>query len=235
LSRNDYECIKNGGAFKNAPPNKECIVMNITNGAHPTNNSYKGITNANKASDKTGNANYNAVTAEDIVARIWALGTGIAAVTLDECDSRSSRLSCPGLHINISPSILQRLIDDPAYRESQFDIIRRNLEVIADPRILEAQIAAAGPGPTGNPLDIIGIQAFSMLMHPVNNGARAFSLSDFIIMDDEAVEELEGDYAEAAQEHEQGNTLNLQQAMFQQLASQFALKRDLLTKQHEAL
>jgi len=127
--------------------------MNIINGIHQANNTYISGTSFIK---KARFEEINTITAEDIVAKIKSLGNNVY-VLLDECERHSiSRTLEPGMHINISPIILQRMVDDPVFRERQFDIIRNNLDVISDPRIL-----------IGRDLQAKGSLSFSMLMTSV--------------------------------------------------------------------
>lgn len=153
--------------------------MNITSGINGVSNTY----NFTSVVSKTSNENVNTVTAEDIVAHIKALGA--ASVVLDEKDYYSlSNRNAPGLHINISPTILQRMLTDSEYREKQYDIIRNNIEVIADPRVLAARNDSCGP-------EVIGYSSFGMIMWPGTERSWEFSVARFVGDDEiEASDEL---------------------------------------------
>jgi len=107
--------------------------MNITNGINSSSHvHFAGALTAKTASF----AGINAVTAEDIVNKLKSLGN--VHVWLDECEMTGIAKARPepGLHLHISPAILQRMVEDSDFRERQFDILRNNLEVFSDPRFL---------------------------------------------------------------------------------------------------
>lgn len=156
--------------------------MNITKDIYPTSNLYNYTSAANSTDEATNYTNIDTVTAEDIVEKIKELGA--VTVELDECEFRSKTdTRLPGLHVNISPSILKKMIDDPVYRESQYALIQHNLRVIADPRVLAAEYAK-GIGP-----EVIGFNSHSMRLDLKNEGYNKWTVSRFTGDDDVKVSE----------------------------------------------
>lgn len=139
--------------------------MNIMSGFYPSNVFSNGTSAAKKTSQANININTNAVTAEYIVERIKALG--VASVKLVDCDFRyQMNGGQKGYNLTITPTSLQRMIDDPVFREAQFEIIENNVKMVDDPRFIARHISM-GHGWAACPTRIIsGVAVCAGVMNP---------------------------------------------------------------------
>ncbi|MCL1877982.1 MAG: hypothetical protein FWF80_03925 [Defluviitaleaceae bacterium] len=205
--------------------------------------------NCSYAVNTKGKANDSTVTAEYILERLRELGVLETFVAPDHWakmpwnelqhseeyieatrDRFTNYTRCENGHmrkgtmffLTMGPFMMERMLNDPDFREQQFSIIRHNISVLSDPRVIEA---------TGGE-DIIRATFLTMIRG--DNGMLKFSISDFVDVDYDATKYgIETFELPKPQDAQSDLSIGLSEALIKKFSIQFAASGAFFAKQSE--